>query len=296
MILSEEDANLFYKLNRRLLFYVNTRLKIVKNIATPKNFFNLSIEEKIKVRNVLYENIELIDSFVKENPFGFSNEEVEIVKSWKHFVPGSFYLVRFLTDYAVFLDTSDPPLAYGVLGIIDPLDEMIGNSVPILVNTFLLPFKGKIIYDGIMGNRNIYFGSGIRKNLNRSYQESKARFGIITSLPYSPLTKGETQDDVEMLKFYLKNENNREYYWEDIQELVRKSRGLLTLYHQEMGKVHARRFKKKLREMGFKNTWFALLQGLIIASGPTKDNLQKNLDTVLPPGKAPHVYIFQLKK
>jgi hypothetical protein len=296
MNLSEVDENLFYKLNCALLFYVNTRLKTVNNIAMLQKFYNLSIEEKAKVRNALYENIELIELFVKENLFNFATEEVEIVKSWKQFVSCSFYLVRFLTDYAVFLDTSDPPLAYGVLGIIDPLDEMLGNSVLILVNTFLLQFKEKIIYDGLMCTPNIYFGSGIRKRFNRSFQKSKARFGIITSLPYSPLAKRETQGDKDMLKFYLKNEDNREYYWEEIQELVLKSRGLLTLYHQEMGKVHARRFKKELREMGFKNTWFAVLQGLIIASGPTKDNLQRNLDTVLPPGKAAHVYIFQLKK
>jgi hypothetical protein len=253
-----------------------------------------SLEEKVKVRNALYENIGLIDSFVQDNPFGFSSEELEIVKSWKHFVSGNFYLVRFLSNYAVFLDTGDPPRVYGVLGITNTIDEKCGDSVPILVNTFLLPFKGKIIYDGFLGFHNIHFGSGIRKNLNRSYQESKARLGIITSLPYSP--KEAAQDDVEMLKFYLKNERNREYYWDEIHELARKSPENMTLYHQEMGKVHARRFKKRLREMGFKNTWFAVLQGLIIASGSSKDHLRENLDAVLPPGKAPHVYTFQLKK
>jgi len=297
MNLSAKDADLFYKLTAALLLYVNSRLKICENnTISIKNFQDWPMKEKVEMRRALYENIQLIDSFVKGNPFDLSSEELEIVKSWKHFVSGSFYIIRFLTNYTVFLDTDNPPLAYGVVGIIDPIDKMFLDPPPIMANACLLPFKGKIIHDGLIGTKNIHFGAGIRKNLNHSYQESKARFGIITSLPFSPSSQRTAEEGAEMLKFYLKSEQNREYYWDEIEELAFKSSGLMNLYHQEMGKIHARRFKKKLREMGFKNTWFAVLQGLIIASAPSKNNLLENLDNVLPAGKAPHVYTFHLKK
>ena len=297
MNLSAKDAELFYKLTAALFLHVNSRLKVCENnTISIKNFFDWPMKEKVEIRRALYENIQLIDSFVKENPFDLSSEELEIAKSWKHFESGSFYVIRFLANYAVFLDTENSPLAYGVVGIMDPIDKVFLDPPPIMVNACLLPFKGKIIYDGLIGTHNIHFGAGIRRNLNHSYQESKARFGIITSLPFSPSSQKTAEEDVEMLKFYLKNEQNREYYWDEIEELVFRSSELMNLYHQEMGKVHARRFKKKLREMGFKNTWFAVLQGLIIASAPSKNHLRENLDKVLPTGKAPHVYTFHLKK
>jgi len=44
------------------------------------------------VRDALYENPQLIDAFAAENPFGFSDEELDIVRSWKHFVAGDFFI------------------------------------------------------------------------------------------------------------------------------------------------------------------------------------------------------------
>ena len=52
-----------------------------------------------------------------------------------------------------------------------------------MVKTTLLPFKGRIVYDGTVENYNITFGAGVRRRFNDSYKEAKARFGIVTSLP-----------------------------------------------------------------------------------------------------------------
>jgi hypothetical protein len=50
--------------------------------------------KRYKIRSALYEHIELIDAFVRENPQGFSPDELAIVESWKHFVHGRFYVFR----------------------------------------------------------------------------------------------------------------------------------------------------------------------------------------------------------
>jgi len=55
----------------------------------------------------------------------------------------------------------------------------------VLVQTVLLPFQGMIVYDGLLASYNITFGGGIRRMLNESYNEAKARQGIVTSLPMS---------------------------------------------------------------------------------------------------------------
>lgn len=83
----------------------------------------------------------------------------------------------------MFLSTTNPAIAYGVLALSQPFEESIGPFLPVLVHSVLLPYKDKIIYDGLITSFNISFGPGIRRNLNQDFKEAKARHGIVTSLP-----------------------------------------------------------------------------------------------------------------
>src|SRR5260370_420214 len=168
------------------MFFVNQRLKVVPDdIATPEEFSALSPEVRAKVRDALNGNLDLIENFVSENPAYLSDDELDIVRSWRHLVAGKFYVFRELKKYTVFLSTTSPAIAYGVLALSQPFEELIGPYLPVLTQTVLLPFKGVIVYDGLMSSYNISFGPGIRRNLNESFKEAKARHGIVTSLPMS---------------------------------------------------------------------------------------------------------------
>lgn len=295
MKLSKENAGLFYRLYDPLLVYVNKKFKIVEGINSPKDIRKFPPEEINKLRNKLYEQPELIDSFVHENPLRFSSDELKMISSWKNFVKGRFYIFRYLKNYTVFIDADETPSkAYGVLALNTPFEELVGPYLPIIVDAVLLPFNDKIIYDGILYPYPIIFGPGARRSLNDEYQDAKSRFGIITSLPFEP--KKIEQSDADRLRFYLRSERNRERYWEEIDRLINKSPDLLTLYHQEMGKVHARTYGKRLREIGISNAWFAILDGIIIAGGTTKDDVERILQGILPAEKRKFAYIFQLKK
>ena len=85
----------------------------------------------------------------------------------------------------MFLSTTSPAIAYGVLALSQPFEDLIGPYLPVLTQTVLLPFKGMIVYDGLMSSYSISFGPGIRRNLNQDFKEAKARHGIVTSLPMS---------------------------------------------------------------------------------------------------------------
>ena len=76
---------------------------------------------------------------------------------------GKFYVFRELKKYTVFLSTTSPAIAYGVLALSQPFEELIGPYLPVLTQTVLLPFKGMIVYDGLMSSYNISFGPGIRR-------------------------------------------------------------------------------------------------------------------------------------
>ena len=166
------------------MLYVNQRLGVLDEpVATPEAYAALPYDARMKVHKALLDHVDLIDAFADENPFHFDEADLEIVRSWKHLVCGTFYAFRQLTNYMVFLSATEPIVAYGVVALTDPFEELLGPDLPRMIKTTLLPFKGRIIYDGLMSGYNVSFGPGIRRSLNEGYKEARAHRGIITTLP-----------------------------------------------------------------------------------------------------------------
>jgi hypothetical protein len=186
MLLPPHELEQCFKLHRAVMFFVNQRLKVIPDkITTPEEFDTLSPDLRLKVRDGLLANVDLIERFVAENPAHLSKDELDIVLSWRHFVAGRFYVFRELKKFTVFLSHDEQPIAYGVLALSQPFEDLIGPYLPVMTQTVLLPFKDKIIYDGLMTCYRISFGPGIRRSMNESFKEAKMRHGIVTSLPMS---------------------------------------------------------------------------------------------------------------
>src|SRR5215472_507472 len=186
MLLSPQDVELCFKLHRSLMFFVNQRLRVLPDdVASPEEFSSLPPEVRLKVRDAFLKHTDLIQQFVEENPAHLTGDELDIVRSWRHLVAGKLYIFRELKKYTVFLSTDPQPVAYGVLALLQPFEELVGPYLPVLTETVLLPFKGMIVYDGLMTSYRISFGPGIRRSLNESFKDAKARHGIVTSLPMS---------------------------------------------------------------------------------------------------------------
>jgi hypothetical protein len=180
MVLSEDDAKLFYRLMWPLQFFVNQRLQLIPDCPTVEAYQGLAAEQKLKVRDALYKNIQLVDEFIAKNPAGFAAEKLQIVKSWKRFVAGEFFIERYLAKHAILIKDQT---VYAVLGIFDPLEFSAPRELlPVYVKTVLLPFKGRIIYDGLLQPHQIYFGSGIRSDLKETYLTAKQNQRIVESL------------------------------------------------------------------------------------------------------------------
>jgi len=289
--LHEKDRELFFKLYPALLLYANQRLKVIEGATTPEKFEELSLEEQMEVRDALCDNPSLIDLFAAENLSRFTQEEFETVSGWRHHVRGTFYLVRYLKRYAVFLDES-ATRAYGVVALSDSFEEILGPELPVRLEAVLLPFKGRIVYDGFMRYSNIYFGGGFRRSLNEDYQEAKHRHGVITSLP-APEEK--ERSDEEMLRFYMRSKGSRVRYEGEIEGLVAKDSGLLRVYHHELGKVDAKWYRRRLRGLGLTRGWFAVFEGIIVAGGGSREEVERVLDGIVPSEKRELAYIFQLR-
>ena len=71
MLLTPSKVDLFFRLHRCFMYFVNERLQIVPGIETPDEFSGLSPETRLSVRKAFLESTDLIESFVAANPFEF---------------------------------------------------------------------------------------------------------------------------------------------------------------------------------------------------------------------------------
>ena len=182
MNLPTEDARLFFKLFFALLAYTNRQLKITPKVSAPTDISKSGGDALMKMRDSLYADTKLIVHFIEENPEHFTQEELDIITSWKHRVSGEFYLMRYLKKYAVFMPAKKSEHLYGVLGLYDPIEVVVrGQPLPVLLKT-TLPFKGQIIYDGLVEPYTILFGKGIRTDLEAIFRRLKAKEGIVEQL------------------------------------------------------------------------------------------------------------------
>ena len=293
MKLNEKDVELFYKLNWHLLLYVNQKYRVIKGLDSP-DFRGEDANKIMKLHKKLFSHPEIIDSFVFENPFNFTDKELEIVKSWKNYVEGEFFIISHLKNYTIFLSSEDEPKAYGVLGLMSEIEDVVRPHLPLLCWTVLLPFKGRIVYCGFINSKNIYFGGGMKRSIKREFQKAKSKFGIITSLD-SPVFQKESADE-ELLRFYLRSEKRRYEYWDEIVELLDKNPSLMKVYHLEIGKSNARKIKKRLSEIGIPSRWFAVFEDTVIASGESKEEVMKQINEILPEEKRGYIHVFRYAK
>ena len=194
MKVTDEDADLFFRLMWALQFYVNQQLQILPDVDSLEAYEAIPMEEKLEVRNALYENPNLLNDFVTKNPAGLSADELAIIESWRQPVRGDFYIERFLKKGSIFVGGTTSSQVYLVLGLHDTLEDMFyGFPPPIRVQATLLPFKGRIVYDGLLNVYRIYFGSGIRGDLKETYMAAKQQGRIIETLEPGALPQKEAQ-------------------------------------------------------------------------------------------------------
>jgi len=190
MKLSKEEADLYFKLMWGLQFYANEQRQILPSVQSVEEYAKLPSSDKIQVRDALWENPGLIDAYVRANPAGLSAEGLDLVGKWKRFVRGTFYVFRLLKKHAIFIGENSQ--VYGVLGLYESLEEVFyGRPLPVMVQAVLLPFKGQIVYDGLLKWYNIFFGGGIRADLKEEYLAAKQNGRIITT--FEPELAGRAQ-------------------------------------------------------------------------------------------------------
>src|SRR5262245_53004305 len=182
MVLPPDQTERFYTIWIALLHYVNDRQRLVAPFPPVWGEATLPTEDAFELRTALWADDALREGFVADNPARLAPADLALVASWRHRLEGDFIIERYLKPHTIFLSEGSPARAYGVLGLVSPVEEIVEAPLPVYVQAVLLPFEGRIIYDSLLAPYPIAFGPGIRRSLREAYRDAQEREGVITAL------------------------------------------------------------------------------------------------------------------
>lgn len=180
MILSDEDAALFYRAWGALLTWVNDQRGIVAPFPRPAPDRPIDPVRAMKIRDVVWAEDALRERFLADGASDLGAAERELVTSWKDRVRGRFVILNHLQKHSLLMSDA----VYGVRGIYTPLAVMFPD-VPMFVEAVLIPFRDVIITDGLIQSYAVHisFGGGMRRLFKEQYSAARVAGLVHTCLP-----------------------------------------------------------------------------------------------------------------
>ena len=124
MHLTLQQNDRFFDIMNTLLLYVNERFSVVADFMLDD--FDPAVEAKASiVAQTLWDNVEVIDDFVRDNPYGLSQSDLRIAEAWKDRLQGVFTLVRHEGGLALLTDGEN---VFAVAGLEVDMDEALGQA------------------------------------------------------------------------------------------------------------------------------------------------------------------------
>lgn len=278
MRLTEEEYNKYMEIHPKLIHYVGKKKGLIPTDMTFETFMNLPVEEKYPIRNAMYDNIDLLNNYIKEHTEILSEADKDIIRGFKYFERGTFYVIKLTKKFAYFLSEK---YVYAVHALNDPFQSFWGNNLPTMVQTVLLPFQGKIIYDGIASTYPIHLGRGITASIKNDALLLESKYGIIKELPVFIDENTLKNNAGNQLLVMMKTKVSREQNYYEIQDLISDNPTLQPLYIKEWGRINSRAKKKALKALEIKKRWFAIHDDTIVASSQTEKDLIKQVNQIL---------------
>ena len=180
MTLTDKEYKEFLKTHLDLLFYVGHKKNVLPKDLSLKEFLNLDLQIKFKCRESLFEDENIIDEYIASNFDHLTTDQIKILAGFKKKIRSSFVIFKCLTNYAIFIDTTDNRF-YAVKALGDSFDNFF-DQFPVNISTTLIPFKDKIIYDGFIQSSVVYYGRNMTETMNEDYKKAKRNKEILTSL------------------------------------------------------------------------------------------------------------------
>ena len=197
MVLNDEQVNRFFDTMDALLYYVNERFRVVRNLSLESGTMMDDVKTSMVARE-LWNNVEIIDEFVRDNPYGLSQKCLDVAAGWKYALPGFYTLVRYQGGRALLMGDAG---VFSVSGVTYELEGEIGPA-PAGVELVLLPFDDVIVYDGFLQAYDLD-SAGARDESRRIQDEFERRCasGIAST----------AQEFIACAEAFLQAEREREF-------------------------------------------------------------------------------------
>ena len=181
MKLTVKEASEFYSLFFSLLDFANKKYEINESIDIEycvNNDIGLHPIFTKEIADYIWNHTNIINEFI--DYYHVEKEDKELLLSWKKCLKRKFLVERHLKKGSIFIDI-DTQKVYLVQGLYSSWDEMVPYT-PIMIEATLLPFKDKIISDGIINIHRVRFGAGTKSMFKQTYMNAKNNNLIIKEL------------------------------------------------------------------------------------------------------------------
>jgi len=139
------------------------------------------------LREKLWEEQSLIDQFISDadNIFEMNPVGIQILNSWqKQHMKETFLVVKYTPEHAVLMpiESEVNPVFYGVKGLQSSIAEVLDYKTQTLIDSVLLPFGDKIVYDGLIAPHPIVIDKNISDRLFGLCEEAERERRIIKQI------------------------------------------------------------------------------------------------------------------
>jgi len=196
--LSESDINDFYAIWTGLMEFTNKiycdkfglkhKKVYIRDKDNKYSFDSWVMDENyiLDLRDFLLDNFDrIVDEFMDSKRL--SKAKKETLQEWKKYrlYSDNFLVYEEVPFGALVWDIADQKYYY-VYDLYDSLYSITAKEK--LLSMLLLPFKGRIIYDGLIGHSSVDFGQNMRETFLRDYIELRKTEAPSASLPLQSST------------------------------------------------------------------------------------------------------------
>ena len=177
MILTNAEYKDYLEAHLHFLFFAGLRLKLIPKNTSFETFLDIDLKIKFKCRQAIIEDASLLEDYLKLNNKSLTENQINILNGFKKCISGKFIIYKCLTNYAIFINAVDNKF-YAVKALGDSFEDFF-SDFPVLVQTTILPFNNKIIYDGFFETPVMYIGSNMTKSFDQMYRKAKKQKKIL---------------------------------------------------------------------------------------------------------------------
>ncbi len=191
--LSRNEIDTFYSLWSRLINFTNKLFSKMKELKYTNLYFKddrgkytltqeaLLDSLYLELRAFLLANFDrIIDEFIDSNKI--SKENIKLLKEWKQkrLYSDNFFIYENSPVGAIIWDISHEKY-YHLYDLYDSVYDLSRQDT--MLSMLLLPYKGRIIFDGVIGQNDISFGQNSKDMFLKDYISLREKTSVCQELP-----------------------------------------------------------------------------------------------------------------